>query len=180
MKKYILQTKILAFLESLRILSVRINTLLALIVASWCFLTMFQIVGDVTGRYLFSHPIPGTYTMSGIMVVFLVFLGITYLESLHGNIRVDLLDKWLADRWGTGLELMFSMFALFMLALLTWQNFNEALQAWRVRLAALDYPIPLYPAKFAISFGFLLMFIHILINFCLKLLNLTSSKLEVE
>ncbi len=180
MNKHNLQTKIWMFLETLRKLSTRFNTLLALIVASWCFLTMFQIVGDVTGRYLFSHPIPATYSMSGIMMVFLVFFGLTYLETLNGNILVDIFKKRFSYRWQAALELIFSIFALFILSLLTWQNFNEALQAWRVKLAALDYSIPLYPAKFAVALGFLLMFIHTFINFGIKLLNLTSTRLEVK
>jgi len=156
--------------------SLRFNTWLALIVSVWMFLTIFQVVFDVTGRYVFSAPLPATFSISEVMIVFFVYMGLTYTEAKGRNIRVDALSKHLPRRLQDLFEVIFLIGGLIIIALIIWQTFLTASQALQYRQTALDYPVPLYPGKFAISLGFFLLFIQYFLNLLTKVTALTARK----
>lgn len=162
--------------EIMQSYSFRFNTWVAVVFSIWMFLTIFQIVFDVIGRYVFSMPLKGTFSVSEIMIVFFVYMGLTYVEAKGGNIRIDALSKYLPRTWQDVLEILFIIGGLVIIALIIWQTFNTAAQALRYRQTALDYPIPIYPGKFAISVGFSLLFIQYFLNLLTKISSLASRK----
>jgi TRAP-type transport system small permease protein len=163
-------------IEIMQSFSLKFNAWIAIIFSVWMFLTIFQIVIDVAGRYLFSAPLKATYSISEVMIVFFVYMGLTYTETKGGNIRIDFLINRFPRKLQDSLEILFLIGGLVIIALIIWQTFLTASQALQYRQTALDYPIPLYPGKFAISAGFFLLFIQFLLNLFTKISTLSTGK----
>jgi TRAP-type mannitol/chloroaromatic compound transport system permease small subunit len=165
-----------AFLKLVQRCSLRFHKGLTIAVSLWAFLTIFQVTGDVVGRYVFLSPIPGTYVIAGIMLVFLVYLSASYTEMIGGHIRIDLISARLSHKWRAILEIVGIIFGLFGLSLLTWQALLMALRSWHLNEIALDFPFPIYIGKFAIFVGFLFLSVQFVLNLCTKLIELVAAK----
>jgi TRAP-type C4-dicarboxylate transport system permease small subunit len=163
-------------LRKLRTFSLRFHTALALVGGIWLSLTMFQVVADVTGRYLLARPLPATYAIGEIMLVFLVYMGVTYTEVIGGHTRILLISDRLPRRWQILLEIVFLFVGLPILFLFTWYSFCFALRSWKLNEVALDFDIPLYPGKFIICIGFFFLSFQYFLNLLSKLHELIGSK----
>lgn len=109
---------------------------------------------DVAMRYLFNSPIDGAYELAEFMLVGMVYLGIAYIQSFKGHVRVDVF----VNRVGIRGELLLSIFGnlvgLVAFVLVTWQTGSLALVAWQTG----DYSsglvhLPMWPSKLIIPFG---------------------------
>lgn len=76
---------------------------------------------DVVGRYLFNKPIPGSIDFITVMMVILVFPALGYLTSLDGQVRTDIFYGKLSTRGKGFCDIVNTLFALFLLAMMTWQ-----------------------------------------------------------
>jgi TRAP-type mannitol/chloroaromatic compound transport system permease small subunit len=163
------------FVRVLKVLqshSLRFHKKLTIAVCLLLFLTMFLITGDVAGRYLLGKPIPGTLIIGCCMIVFLVYLSATYTEIMGGHIRVEMISARLSRKLQTLLDIIWVICGLVVLPLLTWQAFLMGLRSWRLGEISLDFPIPLYPVKFAVCAGFFFLFIQFVLNLCFKVIEL--------
>ena len=168
--------RLMVFLKALRKFSLRFPTGLALIGGVWLFLIMFQVVGDVTGRYIFLKPIPATYLLGEIMLVFLVFCGATYTEISGGHIRLLIINERFSPKWQALLDIIFLLGGLVILILLTWQTFGFAMRSWQFREVFFDYPIPIYPVKFIVSIGCFIFSIQYLLKLYTKIAYLARNR----
>jgi TRAP-type C4-dicarboxylate transport system permease small subunit len=157
------------FLEKFQALYLRFNTWVTLLGSIWLFLVMFQVTGDVTGRYLFLSPIPGTTVLSVIMLVFVVYLGAAYTEIKAGHIRVDMIAERFPMRSRKILNIIWTILGLSILPLFTWQTFILAMRSWQNNEVSIEFPIGLYYGKFAMSAGFFLLTIQFILHLLLQL-----------
>jgi TRAP-type C4-dicarboxylate transport system permease small subunit len=118
------------------------------------FFMMLLITVDVTGRYVFSSPIPGTLELTEFLIVFVVFFSIAYVQLTKRHICVELVTQRLPRRAADGLAVVVLVIAAVFFALVCWQSWNSAVSSLEY-LEASDglVQIPVYPPKFAIPFG---------------------------
>ena len=127
------------------------------------FFMMLLITVDVTGRYVFSSPIPGTLEFTEFLIVFVVFFSMAYVQLTKRHICVELVTQRLPRRTADGLAVVVYLIAALFFVLMCWQSWHSGLSAWEYREASDGLvQIPVYPPKLAIPFGAALIAIQML------------------
>jgi len=127
------------------------------------FFMMLMITVDVTGRYLFASPIPGTLEFTEFLMVFVVFFSLAYVQLHKRHICVELLTQRLPRRAADGLAIVTLLIAALFFGLMAWQSWVYAASAFEYREASEGLiQIPIYPPKFAIPFGSAIMVLQLL------------------
>jgi len=111
----------------------------------------------------FNTPLPGVYELHSMMLVGVLYLGISYVQSQRGHIRMDLLSSRLSTSNQLVLQLLNDTIFLSIAILITWRM---GIQSWNALLSG-DYlygivRFPLWPAKLAIVLGTALVSVRLI------------------
>jgi len=88
----------------------------------------WSLVADVLGKWLFNHPLPGTFeTVEDYYMVALVFLPFAYVARTEGHIFVELFTRRMAPRSLAALEACVGLLTLFWMVMITWYAGEEAI-----------------------------------------------------
>jgi TRAP-type C4-dicarboxylate transport system permease small subunit len=87
---------------------------------------MLLTVSDVTGRYLFNHPIIGTTEITEYLMACLL-LGMAPCALARRHIKIDIFFGRLRPRVQAILESIYYIFGLGAVAILTWTGFKQSL-----------------------------------------------------
>ena len=147
------------------VLNMRVNLVGVVLI----FFLMCLITADVTGRYLWSAPITGTYDIGQSLIVVIVFFGFAYTQKIGANIRVESVIRLFPPRARLAVEIFGRALALFFFLCITYSSWQEAWSSWLKRESYLTLfyggiLLPIYPAKFAVPFGSALMCLQLLIG----------------
>lgn len=94
---------------------------------------MIHIVVDVTGRYIFNHPFPGTIeSVTYYYMVTVTALPFAYVTRTTGQISVEMFTSWLPQRWIFRLEALAGLLMLIYVAVLAWKIGQEAVEMTRI------------------------------------------------
>ncbi len=127
------------------------------------FFMMLLITVDVTGRYVFSSPIPGTLEFTEFLIVFVVFFSLAYVQLTKRHICVELVTQRLPRRVGDGLAVVVLVIAAVFFLLMGWQSWFAGVSSFEYREASDGLvQIPVYPPKLAIPFGAVLIAFQLL------------------
>lgn len=127
------------------------------------FFMMIMITVDVTGRYLFNSPIPGTLEFTEFLMVFVVFFSMAFVQLEKRHIRVELVTQRLPKKLDDGMSIATLLIGAVFFGLLAWQSWFSAWSAFEYREASEGLiQIPIYPPKFAIPFGSAIMVVQLL------------------
>ncbi len=86
---------------------------------------------SVTGRYLFSAPIPGDYDIVGIAAGTAVFAFLPFCQLVRGNVVVDFFTSGAPERVKAVLNAFGSLLFLIVAVLITWRLYHGALDMRR-------------------------------------------------
>jgi len=90
-------------------------------------LMMLHICVDVTGRYFFNHPLPGTLeTVTYYYMVMVTALPFAYVTRSQGQIVVEMFTNWLPRRWLDLLEAVVGILVLVYVGVFAWKTGQEA------------------------------------------------------
>ncbi len=93
------------------------------------FLMMLLTFADVVGRYVLNYPIPGGFEVTEIMLATLIFAGLPLVSSGGEHVTVDLLDKFFPGAIGRFRDILISLLATVIMAVVSirlWEKGNEA------------------------------------------------------
>ncbi len=100
---------------------------LAILGAIGMVLMVLHVVADVTGRFVFNHPLTGTLeTVTYYYMVMVTILPFAYVTRRQGQIVVELFTSWMPRRWLSLLEVGAGLLTLTFLAVLTWNTGQSA------------------------------------------------------
>jgi TRAP-type C4-dicarboxylate transport system permease small subunit len=85
---------------------------------------------SVTGRYLFSAPVPGDYDLVGILAGVAVFAFLPYCQMIRGNIVVDFFTNNAPPRVRAVLDTVGTLLYLGIGVLFTWRLYYGALELY--------------------------------------------------
>lgn len=144
----------------------RINTFFVLIAGCCIFFPVFSITADVVMRYCFNKPIPGMTEIVTMAVVLMIYLSLGYSFAEGGFVKVEMLVRFFPPKIRLIVEFFTLMIFLFIFGLIFWQATKFAMVSTLKR----EYVwglinIPLYPSKWAVAVGFLLVMLQGLIHF---------------
>jgi TRAP-type C4-dicarboxylate transport system permease small subunit len=100
---------------------------LALIGGILCSAIAVLVCVSVTGRYLFSSPVPGDYDIIGILSGCAVFAFLPYCQMVRGNIVVDFFTTGASQRTKLLLDAMGTMLILIVAVIFTWRLYHGML-----------------------------------------------------
>ena len=127
---------------------------------------MFLTVGEVVGRYVFNHPVPGSYEISELMMIGVVFLALAHVQALKQHIRIDIIAPLLKPKIRLLLDLCAYLLGLFLFIIMAWQGVPWAWQSWssgEYYVGLLE--VPLWPAKSLFVIGISLLCIRLFLHF---------------
>ncbi|MBI4284496.1 MAG: TRAP transporter small permease [Chloroflexi bacterium] len=155
-------------MERIRSVFGRISTVGNAVAAAFLALIAFLMSGEIIGRYVFNHPIPGTFEIVGAAMAVLASIGFAFGLEQQRHVRATIATERLSSR-GQHVMLLLAYFVGFLVnGFLTWRLVLSA----SVSIATREYtpglvPVPIYVPKtifvFAVmlfTFGFLLHFIE--------------------
>jgi len=85
------------------------------------FLLMAVTVVDVTGRYIFNAPLPGSSEITELMMAILIYAGLPAVSRLERHISVDLLDPITPQRWVRGRQIAINVVGAATLGVIAWR-----------------------------------------------------------
>lgn len=122
---------------------------------------MLLISTEVTTRFLWDRPIPGTLELSSYMLSIFVLLGIAYTQQAKGHVRVTMLTTRLPRRMRLGLDMLTTLASIFIICILAWQGWVVGLEE---KTVSDMLRIPQMPFKMLVSVGGLLLAVELIID----------------
>ena len=139
------------------------------------FFMMILIVADLIGRSFFSKPLHGTLEITELVMVFLVFLSLGYTEIKGMNVRALTLILRLPERVQIFMDILAYVLGLVYFSIMAWGATLTAWDSWIVRQVSEGAEIPIYPVKFVIPVGSVLIAIVFLMGIFQKLRQIVSK-----
>ena len=93
---------------------------------------MVLVTADVTGRYLFSKPVPMTYEVGAFMLVFVVFLGMAYTQRMGAHIRVEFVTLRLPAKAPVIMDLVAFSLGILLYGAIFYQGFKWAYEGFQI------------------------------------------------
>jgi TRAP-type C4-dicarboxylate transport system permease small subunit len=133
----------------------------------------FFVGAEVVMRYWFDSPIPGHLELSELLVPLMVFFAISYTQSTHGHVGMDLLLDALSPGARRYAEMGTLLISIFICAVLAYFSGKNAIQLWRYDDVTMSPPYyKTWPSGAAIPVGYTLICLRMFVQF-LHLLNPT-------
>ena len=125
----------------------------AIISAAFILIMMVLTTIDTILRFI-NKPVSGVYELESMMMVGIVFFGLSYIQAQRGHIRMDLLSSKLSKSNQYVLQLLGDAIFLIVGVLITWKMGIASWEAWVTG----DYfegvvRFPMWPARTAITLG---------------------------
>ena len=158
----------------------RINTVVVAACGVLLFLFMLMEVGDVTGRYLFLFPVPGTREIGEIVLAYVVFMGWAAVLANNQHIRVLILVDRLPLRVQAWLELLALLVGLAMVGPIAYYSYGLVAQSYVSKEISFTYGILRWPGKLALCIGSTLFAIQFLIMLINRLISVVSGHITEE
>src|SRR5690606_6242744 len=141
-----------------------IERLFAAIAALCIFVLMLIGVLNIAGRTIFDYSIFGYVDMVELSISIFAFMAIAYCERLSGHVRMELLVGNLRGRWLWSLEILGTIVALFVVAVLVYYGWTHALRAYNFGDSTIDAQYPWWPSKMLAAIAFMLLWLRLLLN----------------
>jgi TRAP-type C4-dicarboxylate transport system permease small subunit len=138
---------------------------------------MLLVAADVIGRYVFNSPIYGAMEMGELMMVILVFLGMSYCTLERAHVRVELLVSRFSERTQVILDIIMSIASAAIFALIVWQMGMQGWQGLFSPSGRITLLLGLKEAPFLLiaAIGSLLMCLELLVHSFHSLAKVISS-----
>jgi TRAP-type transport system small permease protein len=128
------------------------------VVALYCggillFVLMASIIVDVTGRYVFNHPLYGSLDMAITLLVLIVASSIAYGGRTGAHVTADIFSTLVSSFVERLTGIFVKFFAAAIVAIWCWRLFVSGRLAARLGETTLLLNIPFEPIYHALSFG---------------------------
>jgi TRAP-type C4-dicarboxylate transport system permease small subunit len=139
-----------------------INRWIATLGALFLIPLMLLTTGDVVGRDIFGHPIPGTFELSQYLLAIFILLGIAYSQQIKTHVGVSLFISKLPTTFQMLLKAVATILCLFISSILTWQGLVVGIEE---KAVSDILRIPQFPFRLMVSVSAFLLCLELLIDF---------------
>ncbi len=144
----------------------RISLVVGRIVVWFTLLAVAIITFEVVSRYVFDKPTNWAHESMTLVFAMQYILAGAYAHYMHGHVRVDVVYQALSVRNRARMDVLTSMLFFFYIGIMTWTAwwfYWDSQQMHEVSFT--DWAPPLYPVKFTVFLGTLLLLLQGLANF---------------
>jgi TRAP-type C4-dicarboxylate transport system permease small subunit len=131
---------------------------------------MVLVVANIIGRYLFNAPITGAFEVTESLLVITTMLGLALTQYHGGHIRVTILTRrlpssaaWMAKICSLVIATGFFTWCSYASWKFAYESYSFDEQEWG------SITFPLYPVKFAVFFGIVLLTVQFLLDLLVEL-----------
>jgi TRAP-type C4-dicarboxylate transport system permease small subunit len=136
----------------------RVEFALAVGAAAIAVFAMLFVGAEVLMRYAFSAPIPGHLEGAELLMPVIVFLALSYTQSMHGHVGMDLVLDALSPRIRRFATMGTLLISIFVCAVLAWFSFKNTWQLWEYDDVTMSPPyFRTWPSGAAIALGYMLI-----------------------
>ena len=125
---------------------------------------MLLTVADVTGRRVFNFPITGTFELSGLMMIIIIFFSIVHCQLRKGHVTIDLVVERFSKRAQNILNSVLYLLFLGTFGVVTWQVWVNAFTAYADKLTSGSFALPTYPFVFLAALGCSLLCLVVIVH----------------
>ena len=151
------------------------------VAAALVFIMIFPTTLDVLLRYTMDEPLPSMIQLTEFMMVGVVYLGISYVQSIKEHTKIEMATTWLPQRGQDFLDTFGYLVGLFIFLIITWQGARLAWDAWVTQ----DYTMgiihfPLWPAKSVLPLGCGLLCVRLALDILLSIKKLKQPAINSD
>jgi TRAP-type C4-dicarboxylate transport system permease small subunit len=121
-------------------------------------------VSDVFLRYFFDAPILGSYEVTELMMIVIIYPGLAWVAVKRANIKIDLVVSRLSSRKQGILDSIFCFLSLCIIGLIAYFSVPQAIFILDKMKLTDQLNIPLFPFYFLIALGFFILFFAVMVN----------------
>lgn len=144
--------------------------------AATILLMMGSTIIDVSRRFLLSKPVGGVVELNEMLVVWIVFLGLAYVQADAAHVRVDVLFSRLSPKKRAILNILACSVGLALFGLIMVKGGQAAWSAWvRGEYKFGAVPFPLWPSKVMVPIGSSLLCVQLVIDIVLNIQQLIRA-----
>jgi TRAP-type C4-dicarboxylate transport system permease small subunit len=126
---------------------------------------MFFVGAEVLMRYAFNAPIPGHLEGSELLVPIIVFTAISYTQSTHGHVGMDLVLDMLPPGPHRFMQMATLLVSIFVCAVLAYFSGRNAYQLWLFDDVTMSPPyFKTWPSGAAIALGYAMISLRMYIQ----------------
>jgi TRAP-type C4-dicarboxylate transport system permease small subunit len=131
--------------------------------AGACLLIPLMIItaGDVVGRDVFNHPIPGTVELSQYMLAVFILLGLAYAQQVKAHVGVSIITSRLPHDAQLILSIIGTLLCLFISGILVWQGWVIGIEE---KTVSDMLRVPQYPFRLIVAVAAFLMCLELVID----------------
>jgi TRAP-type transport system small permease protein len=127
------------------VFSLRLNQLLTYIGSIALALLMFLTVADVAGRYLFNRPVPGTFELTEMIMVPIVFLALGLAQHHNEHIALDLAYNYFSLPLKKVTRVIADVVSLVIAVAVTWQLYEYFMRMLDGDYTTAVLQVPVHP-----------------------------------
>jgi TRAP-type C4-dicarboxylate transport system permease small subunit len=126
-------------------LSISINRLLTHLGSIALALLMFLTVADVFGRYFFNRPVSGTFELTEMLMVPIVFLALGLAQHHNEHISLDLAYNYFPSRQKKEVDVIVDLVNLVVVVAITWQLYEYSVRMSEGNYTTAVLQLPIHP-----------------------------------
>ena len=144
----------------------RISLIVGRIVVWFTLLAVAIITFEVISRYVFDKPTNWAHESMTLVFAMQYILSGAYALRMHGHVRVDVVYQALSVRNRARVDVLTSLLFFFYIGIMTWTAWGFYWDSQLMHeVSFTDWGPPLYPVKFTVFLGSLLLLLQGLANF---------------
>lgn len=142
----------------------KIEDLFTYVAATFIFILMFFLCGEVVGRYVFNAPIPGAIDWVEVWMATFAFLGAAYCQRLGGHVRMEMIISKLHGKTLWWIEFFAVSVAFVYVCIIVNHSFKHFLRAIEFGDSTIDIQLVTWPSKLIVPVALTLLAIRLLLN----------------
>ena len=143
--------------------------------ASIVVILMVMVVADIFGRKVLNNPVPMSYEVGAFMLVFIVFMGLSYSQRQKAHIRVEILTLRMPPKGRAIMDLFAYTLGILIYGAIFYETFKWSYHSFEIgEYVAGLINIPKWPSQFAMVFGALLLSLQFLSDWIVRFVELLA------
>jgi TRAP-type C4-dicarboxylate transport system permease small subunit len=106
---------------------------------------MLLTVADVAGRYFLNRPVTGTFELTELFMVFIVFLALGYAQYQNEHISLDLAYTYFPSKLKKTTNVLIDVVNLGVIAAVTWQLYEYSIRMGQGNYTTAVLQLPIQP-----------------------------------
>ncbi|MFC1945800.1 TRAP transporter small permease [Chloroflexota bacterium] len=126
-------------------------------------LIMAGVATQIVARYAFNEAFAGIYEGSELLIVVVVFLSLSYIQSIRSHISMDFVVNRLPKRVQRGVSIVVLTLAFALFVVVTIRSGSYAYEQWDIGAASMGViDFPLWPSRVFVPIGTALISLRLL------------------